>query len=142
MNQPSHIVGRLASASDSQLTVVVSEETRMAHAVRRTIDRESVTLIERSEPHKSKVGSGALIGGTLGVLAGVGLGYAAAMAEGDGQPLFTAPLILGSMGVLAGAGIGAAISSERWRALPPDTQVGLRPGIGSEPFAVVIRTTF
>jgi hypothetical protein len=141
-NQPSHIVGRLASANDSQLTVVVFEETRMAPPVRRTIDRVSVTLIEQSGPHKSKTGTGALIGGTLGVLAGVGLGYAAAMSVGDARPLFTAPLIVGFTGALAGAGIGAAISSERWRALPPDTKVGFRPGIGSEPFTVVIRTTF
>jgi hypothetical protein len=139
---PSPIIGRLASANDSKLTIVVSEETRMAHAVEHTIDRESLTLIERREASKSKVGTGALIGGTLGVLAGVGVGFAAAMGEEDGTPLFTTPLIFGSMGMLAGAGIGAAISSERWRALPPDTQVGFRPGMGSEPFAVVIRTTF
>jgi hypothetical protein len=139
---PSPVVGRLASGDDSQLTVVVSEETRMARAVERTIDRESLTLIERREAFKSKAGTGALIGGTLGLLAGVGVGYAAALAGENSQPLITAPLTFGAMGVLAGAGIGAAISSERWRALPPDTQVGFRPGMGTEPFAVVIRTTF
>jgi len=45
---PSPVVGRLASASDSQLTIVVSEETRMAPAVERTIAREFLTRIERS----------------------------------------------------------------------------------------------
>ena len=138
---PSPVVGRLASARDSQLTVVVSEETRMAHAVVRTIDRESLTRIERREDYRSKVGTGALIGGALGVVAGVTLGYAAALA-GDSRAMFTAPLTFTAMGVLAGAGIGSAFSSERWRALPPDTRVGFRPGMGPEPFAVVIRTSF
>ena len=139
---PSPVVGRLASADNSQVRIVVSEETRMAHAVERTIDRESLTRIERSEAHKSRAVPGALIGGTLGVLAGIGVGYFAAMGSEDSSLLLTTPFMFGVLGVAAGASVGAVVSGERWRALPLDAQVGFRPGMGSEPFAVVIRTSF
>jgi len=139
---PSPAVGRLTSADDSQVTIVVAEETRMAPAVKRTFDRESLTRIERSEADKSKVGTGALIGGTLGVVTGVAVGFAAAMGSEDGSLLFTSPLIFGSMGLLAGAGAGAAFSGERWTELPGDARVGLQIGAPSLPIAVGVRASF
>jgi hypothetical protein len=136
------IAGRIARADGSRLTIAVSEETRMAPADERTIDWQSVTLVERSEGYKSKVGTGALIGGAVGIVVGIAAGYAAALGGENASPLITGPLTFGAMGVLAGAGVGAAVSGERWSPLSSDVRVGLQLGAGSTPLAVGIRASF
>jgi hypothetical protein len=136
------IIGRIARADSFRITVIVTEATRMAPAEERTIDLRTVTLIERSEGYKSKVKTGAVIGGLAGVATGVFLGWAAAMSESDSRHLITGPIVFGGMGAVGGAAIGAAFSSERWTALPVDARVGFQLGTGSTPLAVGIHTRF
>ena len=137
----SSIIGRLVNTDGSQLTLVVSEATRMAPAVERSINRNSLALLERSEGYGSKIRTGALIGGGVGVVAGVTVGLFAAMGAEDSGPMLTVPIIFGAMGVLGGAAIGAG-GGERWTTLPFDARVGLQVGAPSLPLAVRIRASF
>jgi len=137
----SSVVGRLVHADDFRLTLVVSEPTRIADAVEQSIDRQSLALIERSEGYGARIRKGALIGGSLGLVAGVTVGLLAAMGEEDSRPLITGPIVFGAMGVLGGAAIGAA-SGERWTKLPFGVRAGLQVGAPSMPLAVRIRASF
>ena len=134
-------VGRIAHADDSRLTLVITEPTRMAPAVEQTVDRQTLAMIERSEGYGKKIRNGALIGGSLGLLSGLVVGYLAAFGAENNGPLYTVPIAFTAMGVLGGAAIGAG-GGEQWTMLPFDTQVGLQFGARSIPLAIGLRASF
>lgn len=136
------IIGRLAQADDSLLTIVTSEPTRMAPAEQLTIDRETVTRIEQSSGLNAKTGKYALVGALLGVAAGVTLGYLAAMGAESPGPLYTLPIVYGVGGTILGAAVGNASSGERWTEVAPDARIGLQIGAPALPLAVGVRASF
>lgn len=136
------VIGRLALADDSELVLVTSEQTRMAPAEERSFDRRSVVLIERSEGYRSKMKTGAIIGGVAGVGFGAFAGWAAAMSNSDQQHLVTGPVVWGGIGLVAGAAVGAAFSKERWRMVPSDSRLGLQVGASANCIAMGVRANF
>ena len=113
----------------------------MAPAVEQTVDRQTLAMIERSEGYGSKIRTGALIGGSVGLLSGLVVGYLAAFGAENNRPLYTVPIAFTAMGVLGGAAIGAG-GGEQWTMLPFDTQVGLQLGARSMPLAIGLRASF
>lgn len=130
-------VGRLAHADSSRLVLTISEQTRMAPAIEQAVPRRSIALIERSDGLDSKTGKGALIGGGVGALTGVIVGFLAAMSAENSRPIYYIPPTFAVTGALIGAGAGSAASREHWTEVPADAEFGSRPDtVGSTPRAM------
>ncbi|HEY7614639.1 MAG TPA: hypothetical protein VH764_16700 [Gemmatimonadales bacterium] len=98
----------------------------------------AVSQLDTTAGRRTRAGKGALLGGGIGMAAGLALGLAAT-AEGcngfceDPSPgeIGAVSLIVGGMGAAIGALIGSATHSDRWvPASGPRTGIGLAPTIG------------
>ena len=139
VTEPSPITGRIVSADDSAVTVLLDHST---FPVERTLDWNTLTRIELSKGSRSKSAANAWIGAGIGLIAGVGTGAAITgenPPEGGGYAVF----ILAPLGMCIGALVGAGWkSSESWQALPIDARMGLQLGAPSMPLTVGVQASF
>jgi len=138
------VVGTVASAHSDTLVLEVNEDSLLA------IPLTTVTSLEVSEGQSSSAGSGAVVGGLAGLVAGAliassiveessGSGFAA--GDYDGIVATVGGAVAGLfVGAIVGAGIGSAIMTENWKDVPVDEiRVGLLPAFDGVAVSASIR---
>ncbi len=127
------IVGRLEEGDDETLVLLRDGETTPL-----AVSRSMIARLEVSRGRRGRTGTGMLLGGLAGALAGGVTVLALCGPDGCiGSGIVLLPLGMAG-GALAGGGIGAAIGatirSERWQAVPlEDPVLGVVPldrGVG------------